>query len=83
MHFLTHSCFWRKMWTMNKIKQATKNMTAEEVAQKTGIKVRTVRSHAQGQRRPGVETLKRYSQGLGVDLRDLIEDTTAQHNDTT
>ena len=68
---------------MQKIKQATKGMTAEEVARKTGIKVRTVRSHAQGQRRPGVEALKRYSQGLGLDLWELIEDKTAQHSDTT
>ena len=57
---------------MQKIKEATKGMTAEEVARKTGIKVRTVRSHAQGQRRPGVETLKRYSQGLGVDLKRIL-----------
>jgi transcriptional regulator with XRE-family HTH domain len=59
---------------MQKIKDATKGMTAEEVARRTGIKVRTVRSHTQGQRRPGVDALRRYAQGLGLDLRELIED---------
>jgi plasmid maintenance system antidote protein VapI len=50
------------------------NLTPHQVAEMSGVPLRTVRSHLYGDRNIGHRTAIKYSQGLGISLEKLLMD---------